>query len=69
MHEGQPVLAERGRDLEPISELFSPELVGKVYRQHNPDPENPRTPPAGEDLRDWFDDAVASRQPKDGTVH
>lgn len=61
-HEGQPVLAGRGFDLEPISSLYSPEFLGKVYHLHHPDPENPRIPPAGKDLQEWFDEAVAQRR-------
>jgi hypothetical protein len=61
MYEGQPVLAGRGRDLEPITSLVSPLLVGKVYHLRNADPADPRTPPAAEDLRDWFDAEVAER--------
>ncbi|WP_328533918.1 hypothetical protein OG836_04925 [Micromonospora zamorensis] len=60
VYEGQPVLAGRGHDLEPISSLRP--LMGKVYHLRNPDPVDPRTPPAAEDLRDWFDAAVAERR-------
>ncbi|MGS2613574.1 hypothetical protein ACVCAH_03440 [Micromonospora sp. LZ34] len=59
LYEGQAVLAGRGRDLEPVTALKP--LLGKVYYLRNPDPGNPRTPPAAEDLRDWFDAAVAER--------
>ncbi|MFU8872689.1 hypothetical protein [Micromonospora sp. SL4-19] len=61
--EGLPVLAGRGFDLEPITSLLP--IAGKVLRHlRNPEPDaaDPRTPPAGEDLRDWFDAAVAERR-------
>jgi hypothetical protein len=64
MHEGQPVLAGHGHDLEPITSLIP--IAGKVVyqlRHPEPDPADPRTPPAGEDLRDWFDTAAAQRRP------
>ena len=60
VHEGQPVLAGRGRDLAPVNELLS-WLVGKVYALRAPDIGKQVARPAGEDLRDWFDAAVAAR--------
>ena len=47
-YEGLPVLGGHGADLEPIHELIP--LAGNVYRRLRPDPQNPRKPPAGEDL-------------------
>ncbi|MEV1329765.1 hypothetical protein AB0J20_09340 [Micromonospora costi] len=64
MHEGQPVLAGRGPDLQPVTAMMP--LLGRIYYLRRPDPANPRTPPAPEDLRDWFDAAVAERRPTGG---
>jgi hypothetical protein len=63
MHEGQPVLAGHGRDLEPITSLIP--LGGKVIyhlRHPDPDPKDPRTPPTSRDLQEWFDEAVEQRR-------
>lgn len=60
MHEGQPVLAGRGDDLEPITSLMP--LAGKVYHARNPDPAHPPTPATAEDLRNWFDTTVAQHR-------
>jgi hypothetical protein len=56
-HEGQPVLAGPGHDIEPVTWLIP--LAGKVYRARVPDPTRPARPPTVEDLRDWFDATVA----------
>ncbi|REF94102.1 hypothetical protein DFJ67_0011 [Asanoa ferruginea] len=55
-HEGQPVLAGRGPELEPVTAVIP--LAAKVYRVRVPDPTRPAKPPTAEDLRDWFDVAL-----------
>jgi hypothetical protein len=62
MHEGQPVLAGHGGDVEPVTSLIP--LAAKVYYASNPDPARPPTPATAEDLRNWFDSAVARHRPE-----
>jgi hypothetical protein len=58
MHIAQPVLAGRGDVIAPITALMP--LLGKVYYKIKPD--KPYPAPAAQDLRDWYDQAVAERR-------